>query len=138
MSARVRFAAPILIFAGLLALMQWLGGGRLTMLPLLTIGVSLLCVALASSLRWSGLIFRVRPGSSPYTALLFALFVRHFVLALGTEARRVLIARRLSVPRTWGRGAVRSLVFAVAALLVRSAVWAERFYAAQSLRGLGE
>jgi hypothetical protein len=138
MSARARFAVPILIFAGLLALMQWLAGGRITLLPLMTVAVFLFTTVVMATVRWSGWIFRVRRGSPLYTALLFVLFVRHFVLVFGTEARRVLLARRLSVPRRWGRGAARSLVFAVVAQLVRSAARAEHFFAAQAARGLAE
>lgn len=135
---KLRRLLPVVLFAAVLALIQWASLRRLTALPLLTVAVFLLCAAVAGMVRWTGLIFRARPGSRRYTALLFALFVRHFALVLGTEARRLLTARRLAAPRAFGGGAARSLVFAVAALFTRSFTRAERFFAAQSLRGLAE
>jgi hypothetical protein len=134
----VRRLLPILAFAAALVLMQWAGGLPLTPLPLVTLVVFAVSVTLARRVRWQGRIFRVRPGSRSYTALLFALFVRHFAGILGTETRRVLVARRLAAPRAWGPGGARSLMFAVAALFGRSLTRAERFYAAQSLGGMAE
>ena len=131
-------ALPVLVFAALLALMQWASGMPLTALPLTTVAVFVVTIMVIRLVRWREWIFRVRPGSRRYTALLFALFVRHFAEILGTETRRVLVARRLAAPRARGPGSARSLKFAVAALFGRSLTRAERFYAAQSLGGLAE
>ena len=136
--ARLRAAAPILLFAGLLALMQWISTGAVTLLPLETIAVFLLLMAAVRFLPWRASIFTLRSRSRLYTPLLFALFVRHFVAILGTESRRVLTARSLCISRNCGRGSLRSLVFALAALFGRTLLRAERFYAAQRLRGLAQ
>ena len=132
----MRRLIPILVFAAALALMQWAGGLPVTTLPLTTLAVCVVTLTLARLLRWEGWVFRVRPGSRRYSALLFALFVRHFADILGGETRRVLIARRLAAPRTLGAGGARSLLFALAALFGRALTRAERFYAAQSLGGM--
>jgi hypothetical protein len=124
----------VLGFAGLLMLLQW----RVTWLPLVTVAVFLASTAVFRMLPWRGAIFAVRPGSWLASALLFGLFVRHFAGILETESRRVLTARGLCVSRNWGPGGLRSLAFAVAALASRTLVRAERFYAAQRVRGLGE
>jgi len=129
---------PVLVFAAALALMQWAGGMPLTTLPLVTVAVFAATLTAVRLVRWTGWIFRVPPGSRRATALLFVLFVRHFAGVLGAETRRVLVARRMAAPRARGRGAARSLVFAVAALFGRALTRAERFYAAQSLRGIAE
>jgi len=129
---------PVLVFAAALAMMQWAAGLPLTTLPVVTLAVFLLVVSTARRVRLGGWTFRVRPGTRRWTALLLALFVRHFAGVLGAETRRLLVARRLAAPRRWGRGWARSLVFAVAALFGRALGRAERFYAAQWLRGLAE
>jgi energy-coupling factor transporter transmembrane protein EcfT len=136
--ARLRAAAPIFVFAGLLALMQWISTGAVTLLPLETIAVFLLVKTTLRILPWRASIFALRPRSWLYTPLLFALFVGHFVAIFGMESRRVLTARSLCLSRSCGRGSLRSLVFALAALFSRTLLRAERFYAAQRLRGLAE
>jgi len=135
---RARRVAGVLGFAGLLALIEWFSTGRVTWLPVVTVAVFLVSTAAFKMLPWKGAIFAVRPGSRLYSAVLFGLFVRHFAAILETESRRVLTARRLCISRKWGPGWLRSLAFALAALLNRTLVRAERFYAAQRVRGLGE
>lgn len=132
----MRRLLPVLVFAAVLALLQWASGMPLTALPLVTIAVFVVSTAVFRMVRWEGRIYGVRPGSWRHTALVFALLVRHFTLILGTEARRLLVARRLAAPRAFGPGSARSLAFAVAALFGRSLRRAERFFAAQSLKGL--
>jgi hypothetical protein len=127
---------PVLVFAAALALMQWASDLPLTTLPLVTVALFILVITVTRLVRFQGWSFRVRPGSRRWTALLFALFVRHFAGILRAEVRRVLVARRLAAPRAWGPASARSLVFALAALFGRSLGRAERFYAAQWLRGL--
>ena len=134
MVLRARGVAAILGFAGLLMLIEW----RVTWLPVVTVAVFLVSTAAFQMAPWRSAIFAVRPGSRLYNAVLFGLFVRHFAAILETESRRVLTARRLCISRKWGPGWLRSLAFALAALITRSLVRAERFYAAQRVRGLGE
>ena len=70
------------------------------------------------------------------TLALLALFVRHFAGILTAESRRMLTARSLAAPFRCGPWSFRSLSFAVAAVFSRSFDRAERFYAAQRLRGI--
>jgi hypothetical protein len=137
-SRSIRFMLPIVMFAGVLALMQWVSSVPISSLPLKTIAVFLLLTTASRLLPWPDVISVVRPGARLYGLVLFALFVRHFAAIFVGESLRVLQARSLRISRPWGRGAFGSLVAAVAALVSRSLVRAERFYAAQSLRGLAE
>lgn len=129
---------PIVAFAGVLTLMQWASSAPVSSLPLKTIAVFLFSTTAFRILPWFQIISAARPGSVLFGLVLFALFVRHFAAIFAKESQRVLQARSLRVSRTWGRGSFRSLAAAVAALFGRSLVRAERFYAAQSLRGLAE
>jgi len=129
---------PILLFAGVLALLAWIGGGPTAMLPLKTIGCFLMVVSGVRLIPWPDAASGLRPGSRMGTLILTGLFTRHFVLVLGQEARRLMVAYRLTVPNRWGRGWFGSLAWAVAGLFRRALVRAERFYAAQLARGLGE
>jgi len=130
--------APILLFAGMLALMQWVAGMPVTWLWLKTILVSLATMAVVRFLPWDRWLFRLRAGSFLFQMALFTLFVRHFAFVLAAEGRRALTARSLSVPHRYGPGWFRSLAWAVGAFFTRSIVRAERFYAAQWVRGIGE
>jgi hypothetical protein len=129
---------PILIFAGVLALMQWIAGMPVTRLWLKTILVFLATTAVVRLVPWDRWIFRVRERTWLFWAALFALFVRHFARILFTEAQRTLTARRLSAPNRYGAGWFGSLAFALSAFFSRSLARAERFYAAQLVRGIGE
>jgi hypothetical protein len=71
-----------------------------------------------------------------YRLFLFLHFTRHFTAILLEEAKRLLIARRLAAPKLYGAGGFSSLVHSLNAILRRSLVRAERFYAAQWLRGI--
>jgi hypothetical protein len=130
--------APILLFAGMLALMQWVAGMPVTWLWLKTILVSLATMAAVRFLPWDRWLFRLREGSFLFQVALFALFVRHFAFVLLAEGRRALTARSLSVPHAYGPGWFRSLAWAVSGFFTRSIVRAERFYAGQWVRGIGE
>jgi len=134
----LRATVPIVMFAGVLALMQWVSSTPVSSLPLKTIAVFLFSTTAFRILPWSQIISAARPGSALFELVLFALFVRHFAAIFAKESQRVLQARSLSVSRTWGHGSFRSLAAAVAALFGRSLVRAEHFYAAQSLRGLAQ
>jgi len=134
----LRATVPIVMFAGFLALMQWASSTPVSSLPLKTIAVFLFSTTAFRILPWSPIISAARPGSVLFGLVLFALFVRHFSAIFAKESQRVLQARSLCVSRPWGRGSFRSLAAAVAALFGRSLVRAERFYAAQLLRGLAQ
>ncbi len=138
LSRSIRSMLPIVMFAGVLALMQWVSSAPASSLPLRTIAVFLLSTTAFRLLPWSEAISAVHPGSRLFGLVLFALFVRHFAVIFVRESQRVLQARSLRISCPWGRGSFGSLVAAVAALVGRSLVRAERFYAAQSLRGLAE
>jgi hypothetical protein len=135
---KLRRLAPILLFAAVLFLMQWVSGRGLTALPFVTIAVFLVVALLGRLIPWQSLAARVRPGSQFFSLVLFLHITHHFVRILGQETVRVLQARRLCIRRRWGPGAFRSLAWALAGVFRRSMVRAERFYAAQMLRGLGE
>lgn len=129
---------PILLFAGFLALMQRVSGMPVTCLWLKAILVFMATTTVVRLLPWNDWIFRVRGGSVIYWLSLFALFVRHFAAILLLEGRRALTAHALAAPNRYGPGAFRSLAWAVSSLFSRSLARAERFYAAQLLRGIGE
>jgi hypothetical protein len=134
----IQSTLPIVLFAGILALMQWASSTPVSSLPLRAIAVILLTTTAFRLLPWTEILSAVRPGSRFFGLVLFALFVRHFVAIFARESQRVLQARRLRLSRPWGPGAFRSLTSAVAALFSRALTRAERFYAAQLLRGLAE
>jgi len=133
-----RSALPIVIFAGVLALMQWISQTPVSLLPLKAVALYLLSTLAFQVLPGTELMLAFRPGSGLYLSALFAFFVRHFAAIFAREAERVLQARALCISETYGRGSFRSLVAAVVALFSRAVNRAERFYAAQSLRGLAE
>jgi hypothetical protein len=134
----IRSLLPIVMFAGVLALMQWVSSTPISSLPLKTVAVFLLFTTALRLLPWSDVVSAVHPGARLFGLVLFALFVRHFAAIFVRESQRVLQARSLRLSCPWGPGSFRSLTAAVAALAGRSLVRGERFYAAQSLRGLAE
>ncbi len=129
---------PILLFAAMLAMMQWASGMPVTGLCLKTILVFLATTVVVRLLPWDRWLFRVRGRTWLFWTALFALFVRHFAAILFREGQRALTARRLSVPNRYGAGWFRSLAFALSAFFSRSLTRAERFYVAQLVRGIGE
>lgn len=135
---RLRILAPILSFAILLALIQWLADQLSPELPLKTVAVFLLVSAATRLLPWAQLLTAAPPRSRLFPLALFLLFLRHFALILEHETRRLLVARSLAVRKRHGPGSFTSLCWAMASLFRRSLTRAERFYAAQTLRGLGE
>lgn len=134
----LRATFPIVAFAAVLATMQWFADGQVSLLPLKALAAFLLSTAACRSLPWSEMVRAIRPSSRLSRIVLFGLFARHFTGILASESRRVLQARALRLTRRYGPGWFRSLGCAMAALLGRSLIRAERFYAAQLLRGLGE
>lgn len=134
----VRLLLPVAGFALVLAGLEWLGRGAPSALGLRTVMVFLVVTSAARMVPWDRLARRARPGSRLFRVVLFLHITRHFAGILGQEARRLLVARSLCVRRAWGPGALRSLAWALAALLLRSLRRAERFYAALSLEGLAD
>lgn len=129
---------PITLFAAGLAFLQWAAGMPVTWLWLKTIAAFVAVTAVVRALPWDRWLFQLRHGGRLYHAALFALFVRHFAAVLVQEARRALAAHALAAPARYRAGWFRSLAHATGGLLVRSLVRAERFHAAQSLRGIAE
>lgn len=129
---------PVVLFASLLALLGWAGGHPSAMLPLKTIGLFLLVISAVNLVPWAEATSRLVSHPAIRVPVLTALITRHFVLVLGGEARRVMIAHRVSAPNRWRRGWFRSLGWALVGLFRQSLARAERFYAAQLVRGLGE
>lgn len=130
-------AAPVAVFALVLAGTQRIAGAW-TWLPVQTLAlyaaVRLLVLALPG--QWFSSV--PERSSRMWTPALFFFFVRHFLSILGQEARRVLTARSLAVTRPCGPGSFGSILWSVASIFRRSLTRAERFYAAQWLRGLSE
>ncbi len=132
-----RLLLPVLVFAAFLVVLQAWGGRIDWWLPVRTIAVAAAVLVAVRLVPWAALLRRVGPGSRFYAAALYLWMLRHFTSILLAETRRVLLAQRLAAPRRWGRGWFASLASALAAVFARVLVRAERFYAAQLLRGIG-
>jgi len=138
LSAALRSALPVVLFAVVLVVMQWLAAVPVTSLAAKALAVFLFSTAAFRLLPWTDAFATTRPGTTLHGFFLYLLFVRHFVIILQSEASRVLHARALCLACPYGRGALASLVWGLVSLFSRSLVRAERFYAAQLLRGFGE
>ncbi len=134
----LRSALPIVAFAAILVVLQWLSHAQARTLPLNALAVFLLSTAGFRLFPWTRFVSARRAQSKAFTPMLFVLFVRHFASIFSQEASRVFQARGLCITRPWGRGAFRSLAAAAVAVFSRALARAERFYAAQLLRGLAE
>jgi hypothetical protein len=134
----LRRLVPLAVFAAGVATLQWLAGTLDPWLPLKTLAAFALGAAIFAAIPWRGLSRRLAPGRWWYAPVLFLLFLRHFTAILSDEPVRVLRARSLAVPRRYGPGWLASLAHALATLLRRAIDRAERFYAAQLVRGLSE
>ena len=128
---------PLLMFAAVLVLLQWLGGG-VTTLPLKTIAVAIAGILLFRLVPWGAISRRTAPRSPLFSLLLFLLVLRHFAGILAIEARRVFQARALCIGRRYGPGWFGSLIHALGALFRRSLARAERFCAALLVQGSAE
>ena len=138
LSASLRSALPVGLFAVVVVLMQWLARVPVTSLAAKTLAVFLFSTAAFRLLPWTDAVTAVRPGTVFHGLLLYLFFVRHFVSILTAETARLLQARSLCVVRPYGRGAFSSLAWGLASLFSRSLARAEHFYAAQLLRGFAE
>jgi hypothetical protein len=129
---------PLVLFAAAVAVLQWFHGGVDWVLPLRTVAVFLLTTLAMRIAPWVWFAGRLSPRSRFYLPVLFLLFVRHFTEILISESRRTLQARALSAPSLFRAGGFSSVTNAVAAIFGRALTRAERFYAAQSLNGIGQ
>ncbi len=128
---------PVIVFAATLALLQWFSGDGIEWsLPIRTILVFLVVTTVVRLLPWVEWLERLPPRGRVFHAVLFFFLIRHFVLILGTEAHRAMVARRMAVPNEFGPAWFSSLRGAVSGILRRSLIRAERFYMAQSIRGI--
>jgi len=101
--------------------------------------VSYLTVAPALRIMpWVALVRSVSSRNRFFPPVLFLLFIRHFTFILRDEAMRSLTAYRFAVPHPFRRGGIRALAYSLDSFFRRCLLRAERFYAAQLLRGLAE
>ncbi len=131
----LRALLPITIFVLALVLVQWLYHEPDLEVAAKTMAVFWLTASAFRLIPWSQFGNALRPGSRLSAPLLYLLFIRHFALILIGESRRLLTARSRTVFKPYGRWSFRSTVSALAALFLRSMNRAERFYAAQMLKG---
>lgn len=133
-----RWLLPALLFCVALAFLEWIGHRSVTVLPLKAL-LSYAVLALGFRIMpWMALLQSIPPRSRLFLPVLFLLFVRHFTFILRDEALRTLTAYRLAVPHLLRRGGIRALAYSLNSFLQRCLIRAERFYAAQLLRGLAE
>jgi len=129
---------PLAVFAAGLALLQWLAGTLDPWLPVKTLAAFALGALLFAAIPWRRMSRGLLPGRWWYGPVLFLLILRHFTAILAEEPVRVLRARSLVISRRYGAGWLTSLAHALTALFRRAIDRAERFYAAQLIRGLAE
>jgi hypothetical protein len=134
----LRAALPILVFALSLAAVQIIFGMPATNLAGKAVASFFFITSAFRIYPWADLIARIPPGSSIFALACYLLFVRHFLFIFTSEAVRLLQARSLCITKPYDRGSFRSLVAVLAALFAGSLLRAERFYAAQLLRGFAE
>ena len=136
--ALLRMSFPVALFAGTVALLQWINGTTDLAVPVRTITIFLLLTLATSLAPWTWMAARLSPRSRFYHAGLFLLFVRHFAIVLMAETKRTLQARAMSAPRLLHPGGAGSLAQAMVSIFRRTLIRAERFYAAQSLNGIAQ
>lgn len=129
---------PLGFFACLLAGLEWVAHGPASELALRTLAVGWLAQAAASGVSPARMLLECPARSWQFRVIMFGALVEHFAGVLQEEATRVLVAHRLAAPRRWRAGWFRALAHALASVNQRALIRAERFYAAQWLRGLGE
>ncbi len=127
---------PLAWFSSALLALQWIGGRPDPALPLRTAAIVLLTVTAFRAAPWKSMAGALSPRSPFYTLGLYLLFVRHFAAILAAEAWRTLRTRSMNAPSLFRRGGASSLVWALASIVRRTLDRAERFYAAQLLKGL--
>ena len=134
----IHWLFPILLFCAVLAFLEWIDHRTVSVLPLKAL-VSYLALALAFRIMpWVALVRSVSSRNRFFPPVLFLLFIRHFTFILRDEAMRSLTAYRFAVPHPFRRGGIRALAYSLDSFFRRCLLRAERFYAAQLLRGLAE
>jgi hypothetical protein len=131
-------AVPVLLFCAILAVLEWIAHRSLTLLELKTIVCYAILSLVVRIMPWAVMTRLVSPQSRFFTPVLFLFFVFHFTAILQEETRRALTAYRLAVPHPYRRGGIGALAHCLDSLFRRCLARAERFYAAQSLRGFAE
>ncbi len=134
----LRATIPVAVFVAALALMQWLYHGFHPATAAKTLAVFWLIASAFRLTPWNLYTDTMGPGSRLSAPILYLLFVRHFSWILAGESRRLLIARSRVVCRSFGRWSFRSLAAALVSLFLRTITRAERFYAAQILKGFSK
>jgi len=131
----MRALLPITIFVLALGLVQWVYHEPDLSVAAKTLAVFWLTASAFRLIPWTQFGNAFRPGSRLSAFMLYMLFIRHFALILIGESRRLLTARSRTVFKPYGRWSFRSMVSSLAALFLRAMNRAERFYAAQMLKG---
>ncbi len=132
----MRALLPITIFVAVLSLIQWLYHEFHYEVVAKTLAVFWLTASAFRFMPWNRFGDGIRPGSRLTAPILYLLFIRHFALILSGESKRLLTARSRTVFKPCGRWSFRSLISALGSLFLRAMNRAERFYAAQMLKGL--
>lgn len=131
-------AVPVLILIVTMAALQWFNHAFNPLLPAKIPAVFWLAGAGVRLTPWTALSSRCRPASGSSRAIIYLFFVRHFASIVAAESRCLMHARRQAVPRPYGRWSFRSLAAALVSLFGRTLARAERFHAAQLLKGFPE
>ncbi len=124
---------PVLVFAAGVYVLSFFGKRAEPRLPLQVIFVFASIWMLA---RLCARNVKIPRSRILFRLFLFACFVRHFAEVLGDETRQTFIARQMAAPSLFRSGGFSSLVYALSSIFQRCMTRAERFYAAQSLKGL--
>ncbi len=131
-------ALPVLLFCAVLMILELVGHHSVSSLALKAFASYAILVLAVRLMPWTAIIRSVSPQSRFFVPILFLLFVHHFTLILRDETFRTLTAYRLAVPHPFRHGGLKALAFALNSLFRCCLVRAERFYAAQLLRGLAQ
>jgi hypothetical protein len=134
----IRHALPVFLFCAILVVLEFIAHRSLSNLALKTFVCYAIVVLSVHLMPWTVMVRSVSPRSCLFAPVLFLLFVHHFTAILQEETRRSLTAYRMAVPHPFRRGGVRALAFSLDSLFCRCLLRAERFYAAQTLRGIAE
>lgn len=135
---RILSLGPILFFCAVLALLDLIAHRPSSLLPLQAFASYAVLMLSVQLLPWARVARSVSPPSRFFLPVLFLLFVYHFTVILKEETRQLLTAYRLAVPYPFRRGGLRALAYSLDSLFRRCLARAERFYAAQILRGIAE
>jgi hypothetical protein len=131
----MRALIPVTVFVALISALQWFHQGIHFEIAVKILVVYWLTASAFRLIPWKSFGNILRPGSPFAVPTLYLLFMRHFALILAGESKRLLTARSRSVFRSCGRWSFRSLIAALGSLFLRAMNRAERFYAAQLLKG---